>query len=106
MANDEIITNQKSGFRPVHSTITVLLEASDSLAFNVDLGNANAVVFLPLKKAFDAVDHEAKLSLYGRKESAYDWFSPIEIIVPRNMSFMVCFSKPVPLVVGSFRELS
>ena len=100
MAHDEIITSQQSGFRSVHSTVIVLLEATGSLAFNLDLGNANAVVFLPLKKAFYTVDHGAKLSLYARQESAYDWFSPIEIIVPTNLSFMVGFSKPDPLVVG------
>ena len=105
MAHDEIITNQQSGFRSVHSTVTVLLEATGSLALNLDLGNANAVAFLPLKKAFYTVDHGAKLSLYGRQESAYDWFSPIEI-VPTNISFMVGFSKPDPLVVECFKELS
>ena len=35
------------------------------------------MVFLDLKKAFDAADHDvlsSKLSLYGIQESAYDWF--------------------------------
>ena len=70
LAKDEIITNQQS-------TVTVLLEATGSLAFNIDLGNVNAVVFLDLKKAFDTVDPEANLSLCGIQESAYDWLSPI-----------------------------
>ena len=61
----------------MHSTVTVVLEATGSLAFNIDLGNVNAVVFLDLKKAFDTVDPKAKLSLCGIQESAYDWFSPI-----------------------------
>ena len=71
------MTNQQSGFRSLHSTVTALLEATDSWAFNIDRGNVNAVVFLDLKKAFDTVDHDvlvAKLSLYGIQESAYDWF--------------------------------
>ena len=50
LANDEIITNRQSGFRSVHSTVTVLLEGTGSLAFNIDLDNVNAVVFLDLKK--------------------------------------------------------
>ena len=61
----------------MHSTVTALLEATDSWALDIDRGNVNAVVFLDLKKAFDTVDHGVllgKLSLYGIQESAYDWF--------------------------------
>ena len=77
LANEEIITNQQSGFRSLHSTVTALLEATDSWALDIDRGNVNAVVFLDLKKVFDTVDHDVllgKLSLYGMLESAYDWF--------------------------------
>ena len=77
LENEEIITNQQSGFRSLHSTVTALLEATGSWAVDIDRGNVNAVVFLDLKKAFDTVDHDVflgKLSLYGIQESAYDWF--------------------------------
>ena len=37
--------------------MTALLEATDDLAFNIDRGYVDAVVFLDLKKAFDTVDH-------------------------------------------------
>ena len=76
LANGEIITNQQSGFRSLHSTVTALLEATDSWALDIDRGNVNPVVLLDLKKAFDTVDHDVllgKLSLYGIQESAYDW---------------------------------
>ena len=69
LANEEIITNEQSGFRSLHWT--------DSWALDIDCGNVNAVVFLDLKKAFDSVDHGVlvgKLSLYEIQESAYDWF--------------------------------
>ena len=49
LANEEIITNQQSGFRSLHSTVPVLLEATDSWALDIDHGNVNAVVFLDLK---------------------------------------------------------
>ena len=51
LANEEIITNQQSGFRSLHSTVTALLEATDSWALDIDRGNVNAVVFLDLKKS-------------------------------------------------------
>ena len=68
----EIITNQQSGFRSLHSTVTALFEATDSWAFDIDRGNVNAMVFLDLKKVFDTVDHDvifAKFRLYGMRES-------------------------------------
>ena len=51
LANKEIITNQQSGFHSLHSTVSVLLEATDSWAFDIDRGNINVVVFLDLKKS-------------------------------------------------------
>ena len=74
LANEEIVTNQQSGFRSLHSTVTALLEATDSWALDIDRGNVNAVVLLDLKKAFDHDVLLGKLSLYGIQESAYDWF--------------------------------
>ena len=35
----EIITNQQSGFRSLHATVTALFEATDSWAFDIDRGN-------------------------------------------------------------------
>ena len=60
-----------------HSTITALLEATDSWAYNIVQGNVNAVVFLELKKASDTVDHDillSKLMKYGVHGTSYDWF--------------------------------
>ena len=47
-----IICKYQSGFRAIHSTVTGLLEATDTWAYNIDRGKSNAVVFLDLKKAF------------------------------------------------------
>ena len=57
-----MLCKHRSGFRAIHSTVTALLAATYSLAYNIDIGKINAVIFLDLKNAFDTVDHKVLLS--------------------------------------------
>ena len=75
--DNKILTNSQSGFRSLHSTVTALLEATNSWSMNIDKGLINGVIFIDLKKAFDTIDHNIallKLAKYGLNRNALDWF--------------------------------
>ena len=63
--DNKLLSSCQSGFRSLHSTITALLEATNSWSVNIDNGFLNGVVFIDLKKAFDTIDHE-NVILWGR----------------------------------------
>ena len=48
---------RQSGFRKLHSTVTVILKYTDEWYKGLDIGKYVRVIFVNLKKAFDAVDH-------------------------------------------------
>ena len=71
-----LIVSTQSGFRPHHSTESILIKMTDELEA-MDQGLFTGAVFLDLRKAFDVVNHElleAKLQMYGCSSSALLWF--------------------------------
>ena len=71
------LVTEQSGFRPHHSTQTVVLDVTDHILNNIDNGKVTGAILLDLKKAFDTVDHEILLSkLYynGVEELELKWF--------------------------------
>ena len=78
LSDHNFLCKHQSGFRALHSTVTALLGATDSWAYNIDIGNVNAVVFLDLKKEFDTVKHHillSKLHIYGITAVSHEWLS-------------------------------
>ena len=75
--DNNLLTTCQSGFRSLHSTVTALLEATNSWSVNIDNGLINGVVFIDLKKASDTIDHQIilqKLENYGIDHNSLKWF--------------------------------
>ena len=75
--NNNLLTESQSGFRPMFSTETALLEAANEWLWNIDDSLLNGVIFLDLKKTFDTMDHAillGKLKLYGVSSQSLNWF--------------------------------
>ena len=77
LKDNNLLTHCQSGFRSLHSTLTALIEATNSWSVNIDNGLVNGVIFIDLKKAFDTSDHTIfirKLRKYGVDSSSLKWF--------------------------------
>ena len=78
LTDNKLLSKYQSGFRPLHSTLTALIDITDNwYHLNIDDGLTNAILFIDLKKAFDSIDHEillSKLELYGFKGASFNLF--------------------------------
>ena len=65
------------GFRKLYSTIMALIDFTDNVRDQLDLGNYVLSIFVDLTKAFDTVDHDIllhKLDRYGVRGHANEFF--------------------------------
>ena len=67
----------QSGFRPFHSTITSLIDITNTILQNINKGKLTGLVFLDLTKTFDTLNHDlllTKLIGFGLTNSTVNWF--------------------------------
>ena len=77
LVQNDLLFPFQSGFRPCHSTQTLLLHCLDTWYKALDRRQFVGVVFLDVSKAFDTVSHNLlsdKLSKLGLSPSAISWF--------------------------------
>nr|CAI5842328.1 unnamed protein product [Callosobruchus analis] len=71
------IPDIQSGFKKNHSTTTALMKVTKDIATSMDNSKVTLLILLDFSKALDLVDHNlliAKLSHYGLKSKALQWF--------------------------------
>ena len=73
LQENKLLSNLQSGFRPLHSTTTSLIDMTNRVLHNMDKSLLTGMAFLDLSKAFDTLDHNLmikKLSSLGFMNSA------------------------------------
>jgi len=72
-----ILNTFQSGFRPLHSTTTALINDYDDIKSNFDNNQLTFLVLFDFTQAFPSIVHEIlfqKMSMYGFSPSVVDWF--------------------------------
>lgn len=79
MMQNNLFNSFQSGFRPQHSTETVLIKVLNDIRRNTDAGKSSVLLLLDLSAAFDTVDHNILLSRLeqwvGLTDTVLQWFT-------------------------------
>lgn len=76
--SSQTLDSHQAGFRPAHSTESVILAVLDELRKSADMDSPQALVLLDLSAAFDTVDHNIlidRVSDAGIQGPALQWLS-------------------------------
>ena len=93
----------QSGFRSLHNTLPVLVDAAYSWSVNIDNGLVNGVVFIDHKKAFDTIDHNIllrKLRIDGVDKISIKWFESYLLHRSQRCSLAGQLSNAAPFPCG------
>ena len=78
LTENSMLSNFQSGFRPKHSTVSVLIQMCDEWLEIMDNSKFNGVIFLDIRKAFDLINHKILLKKmkdhFGISVLELEWF--------------------------------
>ena len=87
LAANNLLSSNQFAYRKLHSTITSLMNVTDTWYKNIDEKRINVSLFLDLRKAFDSIDHNillSKLGKYGITQNELAWFRPTSYLRDRK----------------------
>ena len=73
---NSVLSKFQSDLRPLHSTVSALIQMCDDWCDRMDKGKLTGVVFLDIRKAFHSVDHSSllkKVQFYGVADKELMW---------------------------------
>ena len=103
LQENNLLSNLQSGFRPLHSTTTSLIDMTNRVLHNMDRGLLTGMAFLDLSKAFDTLDHHLmikKLSSLGFSNSALVWMDAYLTNRTQSIVSNGVVSDPQPIHFG------
>ena len=77
LTDNQLLCSNQSGFRPLHSCQTVLVNIVNEFNVAMNQGNMIGCVAADLRKAFDVISHEIllkKMQMYGCNRTCLNWF--------------------------------
>ena len=79
LSANSLLSTFQSGFRPKHSSLTLLLQMCDRWLENMDNGKITGLISMDIKKAFDSISYQILLSImqnqFGIHDNELNWFT-------------------------------